>query len=73
MIINIVECKTLDDLQEIRNDERALRVEALAIFARILGPKHRESPDTVFETGYWFADMVEYDKCMYLCLCASKA
>ena len=35
-IINIVECKTLDDLQKIRNDELALCLEALAIYERNL-------------------------------------
>ena len=67
-----MECNALDALQEIRNDERALRMEALAIVQRTLGTKNPFFLSALFEVGDVLADSGDYDKCIDLWLYASK-
>ena len=66
------ECGTLFELEEIREDELALCIEALTIRERVLGTDNDELPKSLFYTGCLFADHGEYDKCIDLWLYASK-
>ena len=66
------ECGTLFELEEIREDELALCIEALTIRERGLGTDNDELPKSLFYTGCLFADHDEYDKCIDLWLYASK-
>ena len=66
------ECKTLYELEEIREDELALCIEAVTIRERVLGTKSDDLPDALIYTGCLFADNGDFDKCIDLLLYASK-
>ena len=58
--------------KKIRDDELALRMEALAIAERTLGTKNNFFFDSLFELGRVLADSGDYDKCIDLWLYGSK-
>ena len=71
IIIGTAECISLHELEEIRDDELALSIEALAIQERILGPSNVQLHDQIFHIGNVLADMDDFDKCIDLWLYGS--
>lgn len=54
---NRVECRTLEELQQIKYNANALQMESLAIRERILGPLNPEVPHPVTFRGAVFAGL----------------
>ena len=68
IIIGTAECQTLGDLEEIKEDQLSMYIEALAILERILGTKNPEICDALLMTGAMLADNGILDKCLDLWL-----
>ena len=66
------ECTTLDDLEEIQENELALCIEGMHIRERIMGAKCVDLPVPIIHTGYLFADTGDYNKCLHLWIYASN-
>ena len=71
-IPNKEQCKTLYDLEKMKDDEFALRMEALALLERILEPRDPELLEQLLYMGGMCADSRDYDKSIDLLLYASK-
>lgn len=69
---NWIECRTLDDLINIRANANALHMEALTIRERILGRHSSELPHAIIYRGAIFADNARFDRCIDLWLHAIK-
>ncbi|XP_022670280.1 protein fem-1 homolog B-like isoform X3 [Varroa destructor] len=65
---NRVECRSLEELQQIKYNANALQMESLAIRERILGPLNPEVPHPVTFRGAVFADSANFERCLELWL-----
>lgn len=65
---NHVECKTLHDVEAIKNNPGLLHMEGLAIRERILGRHNPEVPHPIIFRGAFFADTANFDRCILLWL-----
>lgn len=69
---NRIECKTLRELETIKNNQLALHMESLVIRERILGADNPEIPHPVIFRGAVFADSTRFDRCIALWLHALR-
>lgn len=67
-----VECASLDELYQIRDDAHTLHMESLVIRERILGQHNPELPHPVVYRGAVFADSAAFDRCLQLWLHALR-
>ncbi|GFT91895.1 protein fem-1 homolog B [Nephila pilipes] len=65
---NHIECRTLSELEAIKNNSDALHMESLVIRERILGSNNPEVPHPVVFRGALFADIGRFDRCVDLWL-----
>ena len=72
MILDKKECKSLNELEEIKDNELALAIEALIIEARILGPNNWQSRNRLMSFANVLRDMGEFNKAIKLLVYASK-
>lgn len=63
-----VECRTLPELEAIRQNQNAIHMEALAIRERILSSSNPEVPHPIVFRGAVFADHARFDRCIELWL-----
>ncbi|XP_026673893.1 protein fem-1 homolog B isoform X2 [Ceratina calcarata] len=65
---NCKESETVEELENIRNNQNAIHMESLAVRERILGTQNPEVPRHVIFRGAVFADSARFDKCIDLWL-----
>ena len=63
---NRVECRTIEELDAIKDDHNALHLEALIVRERILGENNIEIPHHIIFRGAVFADTSRFDRCTTL-------
>jgi len=63
---NRVECRSVAELELIKNDADALHMEALIVRERILGADNAEIPHPIVFRGAVFADMGQFERCVGL-------
>ena len=72
MLLDTKECVEIRDLQEIRNDNLALTIEALLVVERILGPKNCHLRNRMRISQVLLLRMNEYTKSIHLLLYLTK-
>ncbi|XP_041082520.1 protein fem-1 homolog B [Polyodon spathula] len=65
---NRTECRTLRDLEALRQDRDALHMEGLIVRERILGADNIDVSHPIIYRGAVYADNMEFDKCIKLWL-----
>ena len=72
VIFDTKECMSLIELAEIRDDELALKIEALAVQERILGLDHWQMHNNIMHSGIALRNMGDFYKSIELLLYGSK-
>ncbi len=63
---NAVEVRTMDELDELISDPDDMRMQALLVRERILGPAHPDTSYYIRYRGAVYADMGNFDRCIML-------
>ena len=63
---NRVECQSVSELEQIKEDHETLHMEALIARERILGEHNPEIPQPIIFRGAVYADTLEFNKCIDL-------
>ena len=63
---NTVEVETIDQLEEIISDPDEMRMQALLVRERILGPAHPDTSYYIRYRGAVYADMGQFERCITL-------
>ena len=67
-----LECQTVDEIENIKDDADAVHMEALIVRERILGPNNPDIPHPVIYRGAVYADTARFDRCIALWLHALR-